>query len=377
MTDAIQAPFTPTATVVEHIDWQVNDPLVHYMASDLNWPGAIRDDRTLMDLTNPKNNSSNPGQLNHCYMPWGGNPTLPGVDKNSFNLSLKDPLVWRSDNWDFPTNEPLSSAWLRRIHRGTPWQTIYLKSSDILQQMQTNGAATNCVGTNVWMTWTGDTNVSDALAMAPVQDRHLASLLAYLMNTKPLPSLYSVNKPNMAAWSRVLHGLTALTNILSDSQLTTGVTPQFDPLMIRPHSPQAEVIETAIESAKASQPDGRFHDVGDILEVPQLSDQSPFLNWNDSIQQRLGISDEAYEILPGELLPLLRADSIGSVSSANGRFVPRFSAYDDHTYAIEVSSNLVNWVRISTNVPRSGSFSFTNAAPSGAGLQFYRSVLVQ
>ena len=47
-----QTPYTPTALVVQDIVWQANDPLVHYMATDLinptagnglqiylNWPG--------------------------------------------------------------------------------------------------------------------------------------------------------------------------------------------------------------------------------------------------------------------------------------------------------------------------------------------------
>ena len=40
MTNAMQMPYTPSATVVQDIVWQVNDPLVHYMASDLVNPTA-------------------------------------------------------------------------------------------------------------------------------------------------------------------------------------------------------------------------------------------------------------------------------------------------------------------------------------------------
>ena len=53
---------------------------------------------------------------------------------NPFNLALKDPLVWRSDDWDFPTYKFPSVGWLGRVHRGTPWQTVYLKSPDIFFQ---------------------------------------------------------------------------------------------------------------------------------------------------------------------------------------------------------------------------------------------------
>ncbi len=307
-------------------------------------------------------------------MPWGGNPILPNEDQNPYNLALKDPLLWQSDNWDFPTNESLSGEWLGRVHRGTPWQTIYLKASDVLAQTNTSG--TN-IGTNTWMTWTGDSNVADAITMAPVQDRHLASLLAYLMNTNDLPSLFSVNAPAPNGWPGLLNGLTALTNTASDSQIAAGGTPQFVSLVISSNSPQALFIVNAIQPAQSSQPNHFFNDVGDVLSIPQLTEQSPFLNWNDTVQQQKGISDEAYEILPSQLLPLLRADSIGSATSTNCQTILRFTGYDSHTYAVEASSNLINWTSISTNLCQNGTFNFTNAASANASPQFFRSVLLR
>jgi len=65
---------------------------------------------------------------------------LAGVDTNAYNLAYKDPLIWGSDYWSFPTNQTWNPNWLGRIHRGTPWQTIYLKSSDLLSETQFNGA---------------------------------------------------------------------------------------------------------------------------------------------------------------------------------------------------------------------------------------------
>ena len=52
---------------------------------------------------------------------------------------------------------------------------------------------------------------------------------------------------------------------------------------------------------------------GDVLQTPALSDQSPFLNWNDPLndpnrfQRKLGISDELYEWLPQQMMGLVRA----------------------------------------------------------------------
>ena len=51
---------------------------------------------------------------------------------------------------------------------------------------------------------------------------------------------------------------------------------------------------------------GSFENVGDILSVPQLTSQSPFLNWNDPVQQANGINDEMYEWLPQQVMSLLR-----------------------------------------------------------------------
>ena len=372
-TTSIQAPFIPIATVVQHISWQANDPLVHYLASDLNWQSAIVVDRYVDNLTN-NNVNGNLGQLNQHYMPWGGNPLLSGFDKNPYNLTVKDPLIRQSDDWDFPTNESVSGNWLGRVHRGTPWQTIYLKASDILNQTNNFGAN---VGTNTWMTWTGDPDASDAIAMTPVQDRHLATLLAYLMNTNELSSLFSVNAPAPNGWPGLLNGLTALSNNLPDAAIAFGAAPQFNSLVISSNSQPAALIVSTLQSARAGQPGGFFSDVGDILAIPQLTEQSPFLNWNDSVQQQNGISDEAYETLPSQLLPLLRADSIGSVSSANGQFIVHFTGYDNHLYAIQVSTNLSRWVITSVNVSLGGGFGFTNAAPLSASPQFYRSLLAQ
>ena len=54
---------------------------------------------------------------------------------------------------------------------------------------------------------------------------------------------------------------------------------------------------------------GVFEHPGYILSVPQLTTRSPFLNWNNSVQQTNGISDEMYEWLPQQVMSLLREGS--------------------------------------------------------------------
>ncbi|MGO8837945.1 MAG: hypothetical protein ACLQQ0_11025 [Limisphaerales bacterium] len=382
-----QAPYSPIRYGVGYTILEANDPLVHYLASDMNPSVTLSAGLTYhynYGVPLPSLANLDLGRLNENYQPWGGNPlSIPSIeeeDTNTFNLSLKDPLIYSADDWNFPNGQTSDLNWIGQVHRGTPWQTIYLKASDILDEVQ-NG--TN-IGTNTWMNWTGDFDAADAAAMAPVQDWHMASLLASLLNTNDLQSLISVNNPNPNSWLVLLDGLTALTNNLPDINLLLDINlhseliaPQFDTLVISSNSAQASLIANIIQTARASQPNQYFRDVGDILSVPQLSEQSPFLNWNDSVQQEAGISDEAYELIPSQLLSLLRTDSIGSVVSLNGQILVQFTGYDGHAYAIQVSSDLINWANISTNCPVSGIFNLTIPVTPSANQQFYRSVLLQ
>jgi hypothetical protein len=206
--------------------------------------------------------------------------------------------------------------------------------------------------------------VLDAANSSPGEDWHLASLLVSLLNTNDFRSLLSVNNSNSNAWLALLNGLTALTNTAAN---------QLDTIIISSNSSQASVIVDAIQSARAVQSNQFFQDVGDILAVPQLTVESPFLN----LALTNGITDEAYEIIPAQLLPLLRADSVGSAGLANGQLLVQFTGYDFHPYAIQVSSNLLDWVGVSTNYPVNGMFGFTNTTPINVIPQFYRSVLLQ
>jgi hypothetical protein len=56
-------------------------------------------------------------------------------------------------------------------------------------------------------------------------------------------------------------------------------------------------------------PSQSFAHAGDILSVPQLTEQSPFLNWNSAVQKQNGISDELMEWLPQQVMSLLRCST--------------------------------------------------------------------
>jgi hypothetical protein len=334
MTNAIQAPYTPTATVVEHFSWQANDPLVHYTADDLNWPGADQLNQSVDSLTN-----EDLGKLNQRYMPWGGNPLLGGADLNPVNLALKDPLVWQSDDWDFPTYKMPTVGWLGRVHRGTPWQTVYLKSADVLQGTNAAGAL---VGTNVWAQWTGDEELAsgqiyDAVNTAPAQDRLLFDNFTTAFDDNATRGTLSVNvgandpgnlQAGLAAWSALLSGVIVLSNNAVDAAINPSVIVQhgnamadFTWLPVNPAGQNgagaalgqivASINFTRATFTNADGLVGAFEHAGDVLSAPGLSVQSPFLNLysngtNDPIQLINGINDEMYEWLPQQVMSLLR-----------------------------------------------------------------------
>jgi len=366
MSNAVQVPYTPTATVVQHIDWQVNDPLVHYMTNDLSWPGAVPPITQIPD--NLTNENGGLGKLNVQYMPWGdlnNTNTSDFTTANAYNLALKDPLVWQSDDWDFPTYKMPTVGWLGRVHRGTPWQTVYLKSPDILQEAHIiiNNGVTNYtyLGTNYWEQWTGDSSAAggeyyDAINTAPSQDRLLFDLFTTAPNANATRGQLSVNvgasdptnpQTGLAAWSALLSGVEVLANNAANPPVQhNGSVVDFTAFPIDPAGPagpnskvgqiveginqtrlnanNADLIfnrtitgivtnETEIPAtfANADGLAGAFEHVGDILSVPQLSDQSPFLNLNangvvEPVQLQNGISDEMYEWLPQQVMSLLR-----------------------------------------------------------------------
>ena len=368
-TNYFQAPYTPQRTIHQSISWQANDPLVHYTESDITSTNGAQQRYNIVSLVGENPPLPNVGGLNFAYQPWGGYHTPGGSPQMAtpydFDVRVKDPGVQQSDDWNFPTGESLSFEWLGRVHRGTPWQTVFLKSSN-----QTFGQWLNWDNDNILVT-NGNNIFVDAVFTYPNNDWHFAGLWARWLNTNDLSALLSINNTDTNAWAARLDGLTALTNSASD---------ELDPITISSNSPQAGIIAQAIQAARANTnslngivfPNHAFQNAGDVLVASQLSAGSPFINTNGlSSLNANGITDEALEKIPTQLLPLLRVDSFGKIVPANGQLELSFSGYDGHAYAIEASSNFTDWVIISTNCPLDGNFGITNTATSGQ--LFYRS----
>jgi len=363
MLSLAQAPYTPTRRAVSYTVLQANDPLVHYQLSDLNpsyklgltnhydYPSSLPG-LTNLDL----------GLINRNYQPWGGSPRFASSSVFNFNLSIKDPLVWRSDDWDFPTNKLPGVGWLGRVHRGTPWQTVYMKAS--------------ATGLTNWMTWTGNYNSFDANDSSPVQDRLLFDLFTTAFNDNATRGTLSINVEagnsalvaGLGAWSALFSGVVSLSNNVPDSSITNLSVPvqhqttppgnsywiiqpagpnginsplgwlvaginkartnvilyptNVSPLRIFTHTGDENELVVSHDGTNAFSfirfPGQTFRHVGDILAVPQLTQESPFLHlsnyvnnaWVEDLAQKTnGISDEMYEWLPQQTMSLLRCSS--------------------------------------------------------------------
>jgi hypothetical protein len=380
----ILAPYTPTRTVVSPTIWVANDPLVHYVSSDLNETvnglnvnGVVVYDDPLIAPFSALTPTLN--VVADRYQPWGRNQqlaSLNNVDQNAYNLAYKDPLVYGSDDWNFPSGNGLPLTTLGQIHRGTPWQTVYLKAPNILAETEVGDFGNlNSIGVNTWEIWTGDPDANDAALSAPVNDWRLAGLLAALFNTNDPTQLVSVNDNSPTDWLKILGGITVLTNS-SPSPVGYYYAPQFDSYIMSSNSSQASVIANAISQTKTAQSILEFNSIGDILATPELTVISPWLNTSTSDQMDYGISDEAYETIPAQLLPLLRADSIGAIIQSGSNWDLQFSGSDGFAYALQTSTNLVNWEIVSTNCPQQGVYTVPLPITPDSPKHFYRSVLL-
>lgn len=288
-----QAPFSPARKLFKTTSWQANDPLVHYTLQDLT--DLQRIDNLQLVLPTMTITNSNLGRLNARYNPWGGNPFKTDTsDLRSYDIAYKDPLVRRSDDWNFPSSKFPSLGTIGQVHRGTPWQTVYLKS--------------RVANLRQWTEWASMPQTH------PTNDWYLTDLFATGFDDNANRGALGVNQTNIAAWSAVLSGVPVWTNM----DLVNG-QPDLSRIIIQPSAlpnrPQVEQIVTSLITAQSQRPFGVFRLLGDVLSTPAFTEQSPFLNTASTAQTQLGITEEAYEAIPQRILSLLKAD------------VPRITVY--------------------------------------------------
>jgi hypothetical protein len=308
------APFQPVRNIFFLTSWQANDPLVHYTVGDLT--SLTRTNLVLDNLPSPKP-TANLGLVNPRYEPWGGNPATASSSTTKFDLRFKDPLVLQSDSWDFPTNKLPNVGWLGRVHRGTPWQTVYLKSPGMdLPTWQ------RWTGNGLFMTNSGQTSIFatnsvffDAFLTQPTNDWRLVDLFTTALSDNATRGQLSINQPNLAAWSAVLSGVMVMPNVLdaNGNRVLTNQVIQpagvYDPLDRTTWSPVVQLWKRINDVRATNSTRHVFSRLGDILAVPEFTVSSPFLNTNGTATlANSALNDAAYERLPQQLLGLLKCD---------------------------------------------------------------------
>jgi len=318
-TNYFEAPYTPHATIHQRISWQANDPLVHYMAPDLTSTNGQQAQWNTIDVQEgiraPKPSLPNIGMVNFAYQPWGGFHIRGGSDQGGnklvYDTRVKDAGLQQSDDWDFPTNKLPNVGWMGRIHRGTPWQTIDMKPSQISM--------------NDWVGWDNDniliTNgapggngtLVDVPFTHPTMDYGLFDLFTTAVNENAAAGALNVNQTNLADWSAVFSGVNVLSNA------PTGPLPMIIPPagVYDPNNPTpVALFVQAINATRANTnsangtrlifQNGMFQHAGDVLATPQLSVNSPFINTNLLTTPAAGgVNDEIMERIPQQIMSLL------------------------------------------------------------------------
>jgi len=253
----------PSATAYVNQTLIVNDPLVHYTVGDLTLPPHASNSLVLTQ--------------NNRFEPWP-TPSTIGSQVIKSNMTFKDPLITNSDVWNFPTNKFPSIGWLGRVHRGTPWQTIFLKADP------------PAAAANNFANWTQEwVNTQDTY---PTGDYALLDLFTATPNDNAASGLLSINETNTAPWYALLSGVT-VANYNTGLETIDPTTTNVDYVINGPYG---------INAARLLQPNGLFHHIGNILAAPALTIDSPLLGTTDASL----MSDEAVEAIPQQVFGLLK-----------------------------------------------------------------------
>jgi hypothetical protein len=300
--------------------WQANDPLVHYTVGDLT---DVTTTNIVLDQFSsaPSAPTDFLGALNKRYEPWGGTPGKNSSSLTAYDLRVKDPVAGLrglSDNWDFPANKLPNVGWLGRVHRGTPWQTVYLKPSTIDLPTWQTWTGNGVVMTNFGQTTIVPTNYtySDAYLTQPTNDWHLLDLFTAALDDNATRGQLSINQTNLAAWSAALSGIIALTNTV-DADGNPAWAPQvidpagvYNPVDATTWPPLVRLVKRINDFRGTNSARHVFSRLSDLLAVPEMTVASPFLNTNTSpTDQGYALNDAVIERLPQQIAGLLKVDT--------------------------------------------------------------------
>jgi hypothetical protein len=300
-----QVPYAPTTKYAKLYTWSANDPLVHYTVGDLtdlsqnSSPTNGIEQLSISDSNTTWATILYPrGGISPRYRPWtndsGLNANMQSIPGNE--LEFKDPMIRQSSDWQFPTNKYPNVAWVGRVHRGTPWQTVYLKSHG------PGYNSTNFPGT--WQYWTGNQDPVDAQVTQPISDWALLDLFTTSPNDNASRGQLSVNQTNVAAWAAVLGDVMVISN--TPKGFATNISITQSNVVGTVLTNTVQYLVSSINAQRASVGGGVFSSVGQLFSTPALTVASPFINTRGNPNLDTNLTDAVYERIPQQIGSLLR-----------------------------------------------------------------------
>jgi hypothetical protein len=290
------APFTPQVKAYRRVMWRANDPLVHYVDADLRYDLRVETKGSHVSITRSPERGEYAlefGKTNFAvvwtkaneYSPWDPPPDGDASKiMRHANLHIMDPNIRSSNDWDFPTNSSGSGdikfgsiGWLGRVHRGTPWQTVYMKP---------------WFPTNEWGL------VHYSMRAHPTNDWRLADIFTVAQHPNASRGLLSVNQTNVAAWSAVLGGID-VTRLTANGKARTNIEPAAI------GDTNVQWIVEGINARRESLPGKIFNNLEEFLSVPELTTRSPFLMPSPAPAND-PLTDDDYERIPRGMLSLVK-----------------------------------------------------------------------
>lgn len=253
--------------------WMACDPLVHYTVGDLKYPGYSSQTVPLNQTTfGSQIQNNNMGGVNPRYKFGTNNAYLLAENPPKGTMVFGDPGMFSPNSWNFPTNLFPSVGWLGRVHRGTPWQTVYLKSDDLNQHI-------------AW-----GSNWVNSPYTYPTNDWSLLDLFTAVPNDNAARGLLSVNQANDPAWAAVFAGVVAINNVGNG-------------YVINPTNDVTNIVDAVggINAIRAAYPHGLFHHIGEILAATNLTVNSPIIQPYPAT-----LNDEMVERIPQQTMGLLK-----------------------------------------------------------------------
>ena len=323
-----------------------------------------------------------------------------GSSFGSNDLTFKDPGVGKNW-WTFPDISKggvQTVGWLGQVHRGTPWQTLYMKSKEpgkkpIIGFDNANGfltvpnhsfttgqylgvrgrrplawanVQTNAFGMiaagqltgyaqvlgrqiRLWPSaspnsWLAGTDLLSGIGAAqtlsglvledingtswrnwagspdtkPQNDKRLLEAFQ-IANGNPLRGNFSINNPSEKAWSSVLHGISipyaSATGVPSRAIGAISVTGSAGKISAKLGANDTRWNQQLLKGVfdEKANSGGRFSRVTDILSVPAMTDESPFLpnvlgvqNLNQYYAAVSKVGELDIERIPQQILSLLK-----------------------------------------------------------------------